>query len=177
MSRGASLRAALLAVALAVPLLPAKAQEPAAEGWRPFRATWTFSGERQLLPTEGDRPASIVHVEGTLTLTSGEGLGRGFLVEMIAFDDGRSLLVGRSVLSDGRADRIFATIRAEPMGTGRRATGTITGGTGRFKGIEGTFTFGWQYVVDAGSGEIGGRTVDLEGRTRLATPPGSQVPR
>ena len=34
-------------------------------GWRPFTATWTLSGQRQTLETEGGRPASIVHLTGT----------------------------------------------------------------------------------------------------------------
>ena len=146
--------------------LAARAQQPAADGWRPFRATWTLSGQRSLLPTEGERPASIVHLTGPLTVTAGKGLGRGLLGEVIGFDDGRKLVTARAVFTDEHGDRIFCVIEAEPIGTGRRATATITGGTGRFAGLEGTFTFAWQYVVDAGTDEISGATVDLEGRTR-----------
>ncbi len=170
MTRGALLRAALLAsvVGLLVPL--ARAEQPAADGWRPFTATWTLSGDRTLLPTEGERPASIVHLSGPLTVTSGEGLGRGLLGEVIGFDDGKKLLAGRAVFTDEHGDRIFCVLAAEPLGTGRRATATITGGTGRFDGLEGTFSFAWQYVVSEGSGEISGRAVDLEGRTRRGAP-------
>ena len=169
--------AALLAALLAAPLLPLRAEQPDADGWRAFKATWTFSGERQLLPTEGGRPASIVHVQGTMTITSGEGLGRGFLGEAFIFDDGGSLVVGRAVLTDGKGDRIYSSMQAEPVGTGRKATATITGGTGRYAGLEGTFTFAWQYVVSPDSGEIGGRVENIEGRTRLAPPPGRKEAR
>jgi hypothetical protein len=166
MSRRAALRAALL-VSVVVALAPAaRGEQPAAEGWRPFKATWTLSGQRSLLPTEGQRPASIVHLSGPLSITSGDGLGRGLLGEVIGFDDGRALLAGRAVLTDERGDRIFCVIEAQPIGAGRRATATIAGGTGRYAGLEGTFSFAWQYVVETSGGEVDGRAVDLEGRTR-----------
>jgi hypothetical protein len=68
-------------------------------------------------------------------------VGRGFLGEIIGFDDGATLIVGRAVLTDEKGNRIYCFLRTEPLGTGRKATGTITGGTGRFAGLEGTFEF------------------------------------
>ena len=167
MIRAALLRAGLLVSAAALLVPWARGQQPAPEGWRPFTATWTLSGDRTLLPTEGERAASIVHLTGPLTLSSGEGLGRGLLGEVIGFDDGDRLLAGRSVFTDEHGDRIFCTVSAQPIGTGRLATATITGGTGRFSGLEGKFTLAWQYVVDAEGGQISGRAVNVEGRTRL----------
>ena len=175
--RSAAARTGVLATAIAALALSAGAQSPAPDGWRAFKATWTFSGERQLLPTEGGRPASIVHVQGTMTITSGEGLGRGFLGEAFIFDDGGSLVVGRAVLTDGKGDRIYSSMKAEPVGTGRKATATITGGTGRYAGLEGTFTFAWQYVVSPDSGEIDGRVENIEGRTRVAPSQGREESR
>jgi hypothetical protein len=169
--------AAILALALAAPLLYAQAPPPSPDGWRPFKAAWTLSGTRELLPTEGPRPAAIVHLQGPLVVTGGEGLGRGFLGEAFIFDDGGSLVVGRAILTDGKGDRIYSSMKAEPVGTGRKATATITGGTGRYAGLEGSFTFAWQYVVSPDSGEIDGRVADIEGRTRIAPPPGREVPR
>jgi hypothetical protein len=165
MIRRTSFRAALLAAAVGF-ARPGAGQPPEADGWKPFTATWTLSGQRSLLPTEGERPASIVDLTGPLTITSGEGLGRGLLGEVIGFDDGGKLLAARAVFTDEHGDRIYCAIDAEPIGTGRRATATITGGTGRFARLEGAFSFAWQYVVDAGSGEISGRAVDLSGKTR-----------
>jgi hypothetical protein len=169
-------RAAALA-AIGTLALSAPASEPAADGWRPFTATWTLSGTRHLLPTEGPRPAAVVRLSGPMAVTSGEGLGRGFLGEVIGFDDGAALLVGRAVFTDEKGDRIYVSLKAEPIGTGRKATGTIAGGTGRYAGLEGTFTFAWQYVVDAGSAEISGHSMNFEGRTRPAAPSGRDAPR
>jgi hypothetical protein len=157
--------------------LTAGAAEPAADGWRSFTATWTLSGTRHLLPTEGPRPAAVVRLSGPMAVTRGEGLGRGFLGEVVAFDDGGTLLVGRAVFTDEKGDRIYVSLKAEPIGTGRKATGTIAGGTGRYSGLEGTFTFAWQYVVDSGSEEISGHTMSFEGRTRIPVAPGRDAPR
>jgi hypothetical protein len=161
----ALLAAGFLTLAAGALVAPARGEQPASDGWRPFTATWTLSGERHLLPTGGERPAAIVRLTGPLTLTSGEGLGRGLLGEVIGFDDGGDLLAGRAVFTDDKGAHIFCSLRADPIGTGRRATATITGGTGRFAGLEGEFTFAWQYVVEA-EGEFALRAVNVEGRTR-----------
>ncbi len=177
MRRRASFRGALLAAVLAAPFLPGSAQEPAAEVWRPFTGSWTLSGQRELLPTEGNRYASIVHLTGPMIIQSGEELGRGFLVDMIGFDDGATLLAGRSVLTDEHGDRIYSTLTAEPIGAGRRGTGTITGGTGRYAGAEGSFSFTWEYAVESEGGEISVRSAKIEGRIRRAPASGGGAPR
>ena len=165
MTRGTVL--ATLVASAFVGLAPgASGQQPASDGWRPFTATWTLKGERQAVEAGGDRPASIVHLTGPLTLTSGQGIGRGLLGEVIGFDDGAALLVGRAVFTNERSDKIFCRLEAEPIGTSRRARATITGGTGRFERLQGEFSFTWQYVIDSGSGEVDLRAVNVEGRTR-----------
>lgn len=168
MSRAAISRAVLAAAVAGALALPSRSEQPSADAWRPFTATWTLSGQRSLIPTEGERPASIVHLAGPLTVSAGQGLGRGLLGEVIGFDDGGKLLAGRAVFTDEHGDHVYCTLRGEPIGSGRLATATITGGTGRFAGIEGSFTLAWQYIVDADSGRVSGRAVNVEGRTRLA---------
>ena len=158
---------AALAASVFLGLVPgAPGQQAAADGWRPFTATWTLKGQRQLVETGADRPASIVYLTGPLTLTSGQGIGRGLLGEVIGFDYGAALLAGRAVFTNERGDRIFCRLEAEPIGASRRARATITGGTGRFERLQGEFSFTWQYVVDSGSGEVDLRTVNVEGRTK-----------
>jgi hypothetical protein len=164
-------RIALLASSVGVLVALSQDEPPSADGWRAFTANWTLGGEREQIESGASRPASVVHVKGTLALTSGAGgLREGFASDLIGFDDGDSLLVGRIVLVDDRADRIFCSVKAEPIGNGRKATATITGGTGRFASLEGEFTFSWQYVVDAGKGEIALRAVNVVGRTRKKAP-------
>ncbi len=156
-----------LALAFAGATLAGQAQgPPPADGWRTFEGTWSATGERQTLPTEGAKPAAVVRLSGAVVLTGGSGLSRGFRGEAIGFDDGRSVGVGRSVWTDERGDRIFIELKGEAFQTGRRIAGTITGGTGRYAGITGDLSFTWQYVVQADAGEIQGRAVGLKGRFR-----------
>ena len=53
------------------------------------------------------------------------------------------------------------------MGTGNRIVGTFLGGTGRFAGITGEYSFQWEYVVESEDGAVSGRAVDLKGRARF----------
>jgi hypothetical protein len=76
------------------------------------------------------------------------------------------------VWTDEHGDRLFSRLKGEPLETGRRVVGTITGGTGRYAGLEGEYSLTWQYVVSGEDGGIQGRAVRLEGRVRSkgATP-------
>jgi hypothetical protein len=165
--RGAALAASVLLAAGALVAAPrAQAPPPAAEEWRSFEAAWSATGHRQTMPTGGGRDAAIVRLSGSVVLTAGSGLGRGFRGEIIGFDDGRALAVGRWLWTDERGDRIFGEMRGEPVQTGRRFMGTITGGTGRYAGITGSYAFTWHSVVAAEDGVVQGRTVGLKGRYR-----------
>ena len=42
---------------------------------------------------------------------------------------------------------MFSELRGEPVATGRRVVGTITGGTGRYAGVTGDYSLTWQYVA------------------------------
>lgn len=165
MTRRAVALAAAALLALATPLAGAASQQPQAtpEGARSFEGTWSAAGRRHTLPTGSDRPAAIVQVSGAVVLTLGEGLGRGFRGELIGFDDGQALSVGRWVWTDERGDRVFGEVKGEPLRTGRRFAGAITGGTGRYAGLTGELWLTWQYVVDAEEGTIQVRTTSLKG--------------
>jgi hypothetical protein len=148
-------------------------QEPA-PAWRPFTGTWSASGRRQTLAASGDALAAVVEVAGAVAITDGEGLSRGFQGQAVGFDDGEGVSLGRAVWTDERGDRVFSRLRGEPLQTGRRLTGTITGGTGRYADLEGEYSLTWQYLL-AGEGDaIEGRAVGLSGRIRNAV--GRQAP-
>jgi hypothetical protein len=78
------------------------------------------------------------------------------------------LSVGRAVWTDGRGDRIFSELKGEPLQTGRRISGTITGGTGRYAGVTGDYELTWQYVISTEGEIVQGRATDLRGRFRAA---------
>jgi hypothetical protein len=151
-------RGAATAVALAGFALASASQESAFEG------TWTASGRRQSIPLESGRSAAIVEISGAVVLTLGDGLSRGFHGEAIGFDDGEGLVVGRSVWTDENGDQLFSRLQGEPLEKGRRFTGTIMGGTGRYEGYSGEYSFTWQYLLSSEDGMLQGRAVGLSGR-------------
>ena len=140
---------------------------PAAAASRAFHGSWSAMGRRQRLATESGRPAEIVQLSGAVTLTSDNGATDGFHGEVIGFDDGSGVGAGRAVWTDTRGDRVFSLVRGEPLQAGRRVTGVITGGTGRYAGATGEYALTWQYVVAAEEDAVMGRTVDLDGRLQI----------
>jgi len=159
--------AALAAAAAVAAHAPSSSQQAPSPGvWRSFEGTFSASGQHQAIPTESGRPALTVQLSGAVAITAGEGLGRGFRGEVIGFDDGSGVTVLRGVWTDGHGDRIFSQLKGETVATGRRITGTMTGGTGRYAGITGEYSFEWQYVVEAEAGTVQGRAVGLRGRYR-----------
>jgi hypothetical protein len=154
MRRGAAFAVALAGVSFA------PAQESS------FQGTWSASGRRHAVELEGGKEAVIVDVSGAVVLSRGEGLSAGFRGEAIGFDDGDGLSVGRAVWTDESGDRLFSRLSGERIETGRRIVGTITGGTGRYAGLSGDYSFTWQYVLPTEDGRIQGRAVDLSGRIR-----------
>lgn len=171
MSRAASLVLALLLTSAFNDAGKAQAvQQGKPDGeWRTFSGSWSARGQRQVIPTEGNGSAAIVHLSGAVVLARTD-LDGGLLGEAIAFDDGQRLSVGRAVWTDARGDRVFSELRGEPVATGRRVVGTITGGTGRYAGVTGDYALTWQYVAQGDDDVIQGRSVDLRGRLRKATP-------
>jgi hypothetical protein len=168
-SRRAALAAASLALALVgVPSAGKDQASPAAEGWRAFEGSWAVTGERSTVPAEGGTTAAVVVASGAVFLVETPGLSRGFRGEAVTFDDGHGVSVGRAVWTDERGDQVFSRLEGEPLETGRRVVGTITGGTGRYAGLEGEYSFTWQFVVAGEPGAIQGRAVRLQGRVRSA---------
>jgi len=108
-----------------------------------------------------------MHLSGPVAITAGEGLSRGFRGEVIGFDDGAGLVLLRGVWTDAHGNRIFSALRGDAIASGRRIAATITGGTGRYAGITGEYSFEWQYVVEAEAGTISGRAIALRGRYRV----------
>jgi hypothetical protein len=166
MSRGA-LAAACLALVLDGGTATTRAQS--STEWRDFAGTWSLAGRRHTLP-QAQGAAAVVDLSGAFVVTGGVAFGRGFRGEVIGFDDGEGVSVGRAVWTDERGDRIFSRLTGETIGGGRRVTGAITGGTGRYTGLEGEFTFTWQYVLAGEGDRIHGRAGDVVGRVRRAGP-------
>jgi hypothetical protein len=148
----------------------AHGQDRSREEWTTFSGTWSAVGHRQTLRTETDRAAAIVQLSGTLALSNpaASGLPVAFRAEAIGFDDGDGVGVGRAVWTDARGDVVFSVLNGERLETGRRISGAITGGTGRYAGVTGDWDLTWQFVVETDEGEVHGRAGDVNGRFRRA---------
>jgi len=140
---------------------------PASDGWTTFTANWSASGRQRTLAM-GEGSASIFEISGPMVVTRGDGVSRGFLGQAIGFIDQGKLGVGKLVLTDDDDAAIFGDLQGQGLGNGKQVRGTITGGTGRYAGIEGDLVFDWQYVIHTDDGMVQGRAVGLTGRFRRA---------
>jgi hypothetical protein len=102
-----------------------------------------------------------------MLLTGAQRPAVGFKAQALGFSDSRAGMQGRCVWTDERGDMVYSEVRGEAVGSGNHIVGTFLGGTGRYAGVTGDYTFQWQYVVDAEDGAVSGRVVDLKGRARF----------
>lgn len=140
--------------------------EQAAGDWREFGGVWTAAGRRITLPAGDGSTAAIVELSGAVVIKAGDEFGRGFRGEVIGFDDGEGVSSGRALWTDQDGNRIYSRLTGETLAGARRVVATITGGTGRYAGLEGEYAFTWQYVLASDGDQIQGRVVDLAGRVR-----------
>jgi len=140
---------------------------PPADAWHAFEGTWTAAGMRRTLHLGAAHRAAVFELTGSLLLTGAQRPAVGFKAQAIGFSDSRAGMQGRCVWTDERGDMVYSELKGEAVGSGNRIVGTFVGGTGRYAGVTGDYTFQWQYVVDAEDGAVSGRVVDLKGRARL----------
>ena len=70
--------------------------------WQSFAGTFTATGRRDTVPQEDGGVAATMRLTGSLVITAGTGLRRGFRVEAIGFEDGQGNGLGRAVWTDDR---------------------------------------------------------------------------
>lgn len=168
LARAAVIFFAVLSVACA----GAPAASPGS-GLHDFEGTWTASGTRRTLPLGGGRTSSVIELEGSMLLSGAGRPGVGFRSEIVALVDSASGLTGRGVWTDERGDQVFSELTGTGTAARNSIEGTIVGGTGRYAGATGTYTFSWQYMIESDDGEISGRAVELKGSVRVGAPPGN----
>jgi hypothetical protein len=140
---------------------------PLAGAWHAFEGTWTATGTRRTLHLGPDHRAAIFDLTGSMLLTGAQRPAVGFKAQAIGFSDSRAGMQGRCVWTDERGDMVYSELKGEAVGSGNHIAGTFIGGTGRYAGVTGDYSFQWQYVIDAEDGAVSGRVVDLKGRARL----------
>jgi hypothetical protein len=159
----------LLAACNQPPVLTPKVQP--LSGRHTFEGIWAATGTRQTINLENNHYASIFDLTGSLFLVGDQGLGAGFQAKAIGFSDDFAGMQGRCVWTDERGDKIYSDLKGERVGTGKHITGTIVGGTGRFVGVTGEYSFQWEYVIESDDGSVSGKAVNLKGSARFGPAP------
>jgi hypothetical protein len=159
---------------------PPGSQPRADGGWHDFRGTWTAAGTRSTMQLNSDRHASISRFEGSLVLVGPERPEVGFRSETILFNDTATGLVGRAVWTDEHGEKAFSELRGRSDAQSNMIEGTFVGGTGRYAGIEGTYSFSWKFLIENEDGIVQGQSSGLYGRARFGPPqsvPGTGGPK
>ena len=142
----------------------------AADDVRSFTGDWTVIGNRRVLNLLPGQQAGIFQVSGSMMLSGKQRLNRGFQSEAIGFSDTTTGMQGRSVWTDEHGDKVFSELSGEGFGPSQLIEGKFTGGTGRYAGITGDYSFKWQRLGAIEGDELAGRVVDLKGSARLGSP-------
>ena len=170
----------LLVLVACTPSPPPPTASSGAEGpqERHFTGTWSITGNRQTLDMGPDHRAEIFRLGGSLMLAGDHRPGLAFRSDIIGLRDNQTGMQARSVWTDERGDQVFSELRGGAGGPGHPIEGRFVGGTGRYAGVSGQYTFKWRALVESEDGSVSGRVVDLEGWARIdapaETPPSSQ---
>jgi hypothetical protein len=160
-----SLKCALLLVAFTI-WLPAPFSAAAEEG--AFTGTWIASGERQLQDFMAGRRVFTFRVNGHMNLKDPLGKVSDFWAECSGLWDAATGATARCVWRGERGQEIFVVLDGQPLETGVQVSGRIVGGTGRFEGIEGAFTFTWTSVfINKDTSTLTGHTENIAGTYRI----------
>ncbi|MBK7677311.1 MAG: hypothetical protein IPJ27_22535 [Candidatus Accumulibacter sp.] len=173
---GIALLGVLLVTACGQPASPPASQTAsqtatvAADEVRNFTGDWTVVGSRRVVDLVPGQQAGIFQVRGSMMLSGKQRLHRAFQAEAIGFSDATTGLHGRSVWTDEHGDKVFSELSGEGFGPSQLIEGKFTGGTGRYAGVSGEYSFKWQRLGAIEGDELAGRVVDLKGWARLASP-------
>ena len=137
---------------------------------RHFTGTWSITGNRQTLKMGPDHRAEIFRLGGSLMLAGDSRPCLAFRSDIIGLRDNQSGMQARSVWTDERGDQVFSELRGGAGGPGQLIEGRFVGGTGRYAGVRGQYTFKWRTLVESEDGSVSGRVVDLEGWARIGAP-------
>src|SRR5258705_5050483 len=126
---------------------PPQAEPKAASAgeWRAFEGTWSAAGKRHTLELGPDHQASSFYLTGSLLLSGPQRLGVGFRAQAIGLSDSRTGMSARCVWTDEDGDEVFSELKGATVATGGLVEGAIIGGTGRYAGVTGEYSFHWQY--------------------------------
>jgi hypothetical protein len=79
-------------------------------------------------------------------------------------------MVGRAVWTDEHGEQVFSELRGEGTAADNKISGTFVGGTGRYQGANGSYSFSWRFVIENEDGVVQGQSLGLNGRVRVGLP-------
>ena len=96
-------------------------------------------------------------------------MGVGFQAQAIGLTDSLVGMQGNCVWTDEHGDKVYSELKGEFVETGNHIVGKFLGGTGRYAGVTGEYSFQWRFIVESEDGTVSGRAVDLVGRALLVS--------
>jgi hypothetical protein len=133
-----------------------------------FKGTWIASGQRQIFDFAADREVGTFKLSGHVNLKDEVGEEKDFWAECIGLSDSVAGSTVRCVWHSMEGEKTYSVLSGQPLKEGVKVTGEFVGGTGKLKGIEGSYTFTWFSVfINKNRGIITGHTKDLSGSYRI----------
>ena len=148
----------------------APATSVATDDIRSFTGNWTTTGSRTFMDLGPGHQASIFELRGSMLLSGKQRVNPGFQSQAIGFTDTTTGMQAHSVWTDEHGDKVFSEWSGEGIGPGQLIEGKFTGGTGRYAGISGEYSFKWQRLGAIEGEDLAGRVVGLKGWARLGSP-------
>ncbi len=131
-----------------------------------FSAYWAVSGTVHLIDFKDSGVTAAGSHTGTVTIQTSEGPVRAFETDCVAFADDESSH-GRCVWTGPLGDLVYVELKGTGLAGFGRTRGTFVGGTGKYDGIEGGFSFEWNYNVSRGQdATFDGYTLEMQGNYR-----------
>jgi hypothetical protein len=161
----------LLSLAMMV-IIPATtlifAQRASAEQTGTFTGTWVASGKRQPFDFVKDRTVGTFNLSGNVSLKDEFDGIEDFWAECIGLSDSLAGSSVRCVWRSLKGEKAYSVLSGQPLKEGVKVTGQFVGGTGKLKGLTGTFTFTWTSTfTDKDQDMFTGHTQDLRGSYRI----------
>ncbi len=131
-----------------------------------FSAYWAVSGTVHIIDFGDSGVAAAGGHTGTVTIQTNEGPVRAFETDCVAFADDNDSR-GRCVWTGPLGDLVYVELKGTGLAGFGRTRGTFVGGTGKYDGIEGGFSFEWNYNVSRGQdATFDGYTLEMQGNYR-----------
>jgi hypothetical protein len=158
------LPAVLVAVLVVIPVSGALAAWDSNQGT--FDAYWQMSGPVHILEYADGVRVGGGRLTGTVQAQSDKGAMPAFESDCIVFAD-ESGSTGRCVWTGSMGDLVYAELQGRAAGSGQMR-GTFRGGTGRYRGLQGEFSFVWNFNVGRGQDtDLDGYTVRMSGNYQM----------